>query len=236
QMLGVKQAVGWDAHDSAYDNLARIFREMTHGRVLKSAAALGAELYTGLRPHAPVVKNIDPSLREQADQFCRLVREHSHQFKLASKHYGESMISRQLVQARLADSATWLHAWACTLSKLDRDLRAGGSGARFDRDRAAAMHFMDMAAEEIERCFRGLFDNTDDSARAAAEAALRYSNELPNDRFSIPEASPVAKGTGRKLKQQGIKQFPGSGEVAGGNGELSKRLPLVPSPGPSGEE
>src|SRR5206468_6205711 len=137
------------------------------------------------------------------------VRDHSHQFKLASKHFGEKIVSRQAVQARLADSAMWLHAWACTISKLDMDIRSGASGPKFERDRAAAIHFFDLAEHAINDCFKELWENSDETMLDAARAELAYSTTLPNSEFVIPEASPSAKGTGRKNKQAGITQFPG---------------------------
>ncbi len=219
QLLGVKQAVGWDHHESPGQNLARILKGLKTTGVVRAAAPLGAELYLGIRRHAPEVHSVHESLQEYADRFCYMVREHSHQFKVASRHFGEQIISRQLVQARLADSAMWLHAWACVLSKLDRDTRLrennGNPSERADRDRAAAIYFMEMAEREIESCFRNLFHNLDDSASLAADAALKFSGTLPNANFTIPESSPIAKGTGKEPKQEGIKQFPGSGSSTG---------------------
>ena len=62
------------------------------------------------------------------------------------------MLQRQLPQSRLALAAINLHAWACTLSKLDRDIRKNGSTGdeEFARDKAAALHFFDIAELEIE--------------------------------------------------------------------------------------
>jgi hypothetical protein len=68
---------------------------------------------------------------------------------------------------------------------------------------------MEMAEREIERCLRELFENDDDAMLAAAKAALKYSEELPNDGYVVPESSPVAKGTGRKADTSAVKQFPG---------------------------
>lgn len=227
KMLGIKQAVGWDHHDSPTHNLARILRGLKHTTVMKAAAPLGAELYLGLWPAVPEVHGLSESLQKPAERWAQQIRNHSHYFKRASQHYGEQIVGRQSVQARLADSAMWLHAWGCVLSKLDRDIRAGLSGDRFDRDKAAAEYFMDMAESNIERCFHELFDNDDDSMRACAAAAMRFSDTLPNDRFAIPESSPVAAGTGRVLKQDGIKQFPGDSAKSepGNNGNGSARAP-----------
>ena len=206
-MLGVQQAVGWDHHDSPTHNLARILRGLKKPGVMKAAAPLGAELFLGLRKALPVIRSVDPALQSFADRLCRMTREHSHHFKLASKHYGEQIVTRQAVQARLADSAMWLHAWACTLSKLDRDMRQHAEGPLWDRDSAAAHYFMEMAEREIGDSLRRLFENDDDSMRAATAAALKYSETLSNDRFAIPEKSPIAQGTGRTPDRSAIKQF-----------------------------
>jgi alkylation response protein AidB-like acyl-CoA dehydrogenase len=222
QMLGVQQAVGWDHAESPTHNLSRILHNLVRPEVRHAALPLASELLLGHRPQAPHVNHVHDSLRTCAAALGRAVAEHSHQFKLASKHYGEQIISRQAVQARVADSAMWLHAWTCTLSKLDHDLRSHASGAKFERDRAAALHFMQMAESEIRRCHHDLFRNDDDSMKLAAEAALRYSETLPNDEFAIPEASPNAKGTGRRPPVTGIKQFPGDGHYRG-NGHGEKR-------------
>jgi hypothetical protein len=218
QMLGIQQAVGWDHHESPTQNLARILRGMTHGKVVKAAAPLGAELYLGVRPPAPEIHNLHESLADRAAQLCDQIREHSHQFKAASKHYGEQIVSRQLVQARLADSAMWLHAWACTLSRLDRDLKVGD-----ESNRPAAEYLVEMANAHIAECFRTLFEHQDESAMKAADAALAASATRPNSKFAIPEKSPVAKGTGRTPPTEGIKQFPGTnGQVHQAEKEMSR--------------
>jgi alkylation response protein AidB-like acyl-CoA dehydrogenase len=212
KMLGVQQAVGWDHHESPSQNLSRILRGLKRPGVLRAAAPLGAEFLLGVRPAEPEIHDIHESLRPMADRFCHQVREHSHQFKLASRHYGAQIITRQAVQARLADSAMWLHAWACTLSKFDHEIRefkhdGNGNGMHFDRNKAAAIYFMKMADREIDDCFRRLFDNDDSAMTSAADAALTFSKTLPNSRFIIPERSPNAKGTGRAVRKEGVKQF-----------------------------
>jgi alkylation response protein AidB-like acyl-CoA dehydrogenase len=212
RMLGVQLAVGWDPHESVFKNLPRVFWGLRRKGVLRAATPLGAELFLGIKGSAPDLDGVLDELHPYAERLARLVREHSHQFKRASKHYGEKIIARQSVQARLADSAVWLHAWACTLSRLDQFLRTHNGhprGAKLERDRAAGVYFMEMAEREIERCLRELFENDDDAMLGAAKAALKYSEELPNGRFVVPESSPIAKGTGRKPDTSAIKQFPG---------------------------
>ena len=88
---------------------------------------------------------------------------------------------------------------------------AYGAGSEFERDRTAALHFLDLAEVEIHDNLRNLYENADDSMLAAAAAAMKFTESQPNNRYIIPEKSPTAKGTGRAAKQDGIKQFPGDG-------------------------
>lgn len=208
-MLGVRDAFGWNKDQSGWKNLKRLGRNLFRPSLLRAGGALGMELLLGRKRPAPRIDRVVAELQPQADRLSRLIRDHSNNFKRATRHYGEKIISRQLVQARLADSAIWLHAYACTLSKLDRDIRLGKTGELCQRDRAAAMLLFGMAETQIRSSWNGLFHHHDEATRAAADAALRHSATLPNDRFIIPESSPNARGTGRRPSQAGIKQFPG---------------------------
>ncbi|MEL7474083.1 MAG: acyl-CoA dehydrogenase family protein [Planctomycetota bacterium] len=178
-------------------------------KVLRAAIPLGLEVFLGIRKRLSRIEKVHPTLRQQADRFSRMVQEHTYRFKQMSKRYDAAIVNRQSVQARIADVAVQLHAWACTLSKLDRDIRNSGEGAEFDRDKAAAMHFFDLAELEIQRLFTEMYEHADDSMLEAAEATLKHNDTLPNSLFVIPERSPVAMGTGREPDQSGIKQFPG---------------------------
>jgi acyl-CoA dehydrogenase family protein 9 len=215
KMLTIQEAVGWNKDQALGGNLSRISRNLMRFPVLKAALLLGSEVFLGIRRPIPEIKGVLPELQPQARRLATLVREHAHQFKQASKRYDAAIVHRQAVQARLADNAMYLHAFACTLSKLDKDLRAAnghaasGADPEFIRDRAAATHFFDLAENAIHTNIRELYENTDDTMLPAADAAIAYTDTLPNAAFSIPEKSPVAKGTGRELRQDGIKQFPG---------------------------
>jgi acyl-CoA dehydrogenase family protein 9 len=213
KMLGVQQALLWNKEESVLANFGRMMRNGARPVMAKVAVPLAMELFLGKRRPMPQVPGVHPSLRGAAEHLARTVREHSHQFKMASKRYKEEIITRQAVQARLADNAMWLHAWACTLSKLDADLKQhGGNGAgdlEFQRDKAAAMHFFEIAETAIHQNFRELYENSDNTMLPAAAAAMKYTESLPNGEFAIPEKSPSAQGTGRERKQDGIKQFPG---------------------------
>ncbi|MDW8263170.1 MAG: acyl-CoA dehydrogenase family protein, partial [Phycisphaerales bacterium] len=223
KMIGIKERVGWDYEQRFGENLARIRANLFRPEVLRAAIPLAAEIFLGFKPRPPAPPPVDHSLYRYARGLAHRVRDLSHAFKVASRRWEEKIITRQCVQARLADAAIWLHAWSATLSKLDRQLRRGQlTGEKGQRDRRAAEHFMEMAELEISQALRSLEENHDASMLAAAEAALKYSATLPNSEFAIPEWSPVARGTGRVSKQSGIKQFPGVGRAAGhGNGEFS---------------
>jgi len=174
---------------------------------------LAAEVFLGIRKRAPKITKVDPSLQDQADRLAKLISEFAYQFKAVSKRYDAALMNRQVVQARLAFVAIYLHAWSCTLSKLDHDLRTHGSngGLEFARDKAAALHFFDIAELEIQKYFREMYYNADDTMLKAAEAAMAYSDSQPASDFIIPEKTPTEfRGKGRKPNQKGIKQFPGT--------------------------
>jgi alkylation response protein AidB-like acyl-CoA dehydrogenase len=194
-MLGVKEAV----------ERGRIFNTT----ILRAAVPLALELFLGIRKKRPVITKVHESLRPYADRLARLTQELSHQFKQASRVHKEAIIERQAVQARLADAAIWLHGWACTLSRLDSQVRESSEGVEFERDKSAAIHFFDVAELAIHEAFRGLHENADESMRIAAKAAIAHNDTQPNSEFIIPERSPVAQGTGRKPRLEGVKKFPG---------------------------
>jgi acyl-CoA dehydrogenase family member 9 len=109
----------------------------------------------------------------------------------------------------------WLHAWGCTLSKLNQQIERNQVK---EHEQLAAMHFFDLAEHNIEQCFRELRDNADDSMLKAADAALKYAKTLPDADYVVPEKSPVIPASkGHPRTQKSIKQFPGDkhpGETA----------------------
>ena len=218
QMLGIKNALLKDKDEPLGAYLSRVFKASLNMRIMKVAVPLGLQVYLGVRPGPARITRVHATLRPYADRLCNLIRELNYQFKVMSKKYDVAMLERQAVQARIADAAIFLHAWACTLSRLDLDLRKhSGNGTgdlEFQRDRAAAIHFFDIAELEIRQRFAELYDNADETMLAAAEIALRHNDSLPNSEFVIPERSPTAAGSGKALRQDGIKQFPGDGKVA----------------------
>lgn len=213
QMLGVKTALLREKDEPFGAWLAKAMKNTFNPRLIKIAIPLGLEVYAGIRRALPRITRISDSLAPYAERLCQLVREHSYQFKVMSKRYDVGMLERQAVQARMADVAVFLHAWACTLSKLDADMKShagnGASDLEFERDKSAAIHFFDLAEIEIRTRFRELYENADDTMLACADATIRHNDTLPNSLFAIPEKSPTAKGTGKAVPHKGIKQFAG---------------------------
>ncbi|HEX7069646.1 MAG TPA: acyl-CoA dehydrogenase family protein [Rhodothermales bacterium] len=218
QMLGIQEAVGWNSEESLSDNLTRIVTNARDPRVLKRAVSLGAQLFLGLRPSAPTISEVHPSLREYAERLARLIPKHSAAFKRASQRHREHIIEHQAVQARLSLSASYLFAMACALSRMDRQLYEGEYGAAFERDRAAFEHFFDLAEIEVEAALGGVRRNADDSMRKAARALRRHNDTLPNSDYYIHEASPNARGTGKAVRTANVRQFPGPSQPFVGPG------------------
>ncbi len=183
---------------------------------------LGLEVFLGVRRQAPVINGLHQSLLEHGRRLCAQISEFTYQVKRTGLRYDAKMVSAQCAQGRLADIAILLHAWACTLSRLDKDVRSGGDGLEFERDKAAALHFFDLAELEIQQRIRALYENADVSMETAAAAALALNDAQPASDFIIPEKTPTdLRGKGHRPKQEHIKQFPGDSTgayVHGGTG------------------
>jgi acyl-CoA dehydrogenase family protein 9 len=181
---------------------------------LGAALQIASELYLGLRRSAPRITRVDSRLAPLAEELGRRVREFSHQVKLMFKKHEEKLITRQMIQYRLSMSVIWIHAMACSLSKLDRDIRDGLDGAALDHDLAIVRHVFAMGGQEIDDHLRQLRRNADSSMRVAAAAATKWAESLPNSDFVLPEKTPDLKvrGTGHKPDQTHIQQF-GSGST-----------------------
>jgi acyl-CoA dehydrogenase family protein 9 len=208
-MLGIQAALTWNGKESLFGNLTRIARHSMNMPILTRALGIAGEVFLGIRKAAPRLKGLHPDLAPWAGRFEKLVQDHAYQFKKISYQVQEKIVTRGSIHARLADMAMWLHASACVLSKLDRQLKAGAAGAAWERDRAAGLHFLDMAEGEYRHAVEMLFRNPDETMDMAAKAALAYSDTLPHSKFVLPERSPNAKGQGRTVKKDFIKQFPG---------------------------
>lgn len=231
QMISIRDALTWKHEENVSQNFTRILTNALDPRILQRAVPLATQLFLGVRPPLPRITAVDPSLQGYADRLAHLVQQHAYYFKMVSKWHREDIIQHQATQARIADNATYLFAMACSLSKMDHQIRKNEQGPAFERDEAALEHFFDLAEIAILNNIRGLKRNADDSMRRAAQAAMAYTETLPNDAFFIHEASPVAKGTGRRLPTEHIRQFPGEGmpEPAGDGHKKGEAVNVAPS-------
>ena len=211
-MLGLLNTVQWSDDETVGENVGRIAKGAFKPQTVRAGTPIAAEIFLGKKVSKPEVTRVHPSLRSFADRLASHVQTHTREFKLASRRLEEKIVTAQVVQARFADNATLMFAWACVLSKLDRQLAEGASGAEWEKDKAAGLHFMHLAHERIEANVKGLYKNSDDSMRRAAAAALAFVDTLPNEDFYIQEASPNAAGTGHPVQEAFIKQFPETGE------------------------
>ena len=222
QMLGIQEALLWDRDESFSQNVNRILGNALNPQILRRAIPLGLELFLGIQPKAPVVAGVHPALEPYAERLATLIRKHSHYFKMASRWFREEIVTRQAVQARIAGNAVLLFALSASLSKMDDLLRSGAHGVTFERDRAAFEHVFDLFELEIYANIGELRKNADASMKKAAAAERRHNDTLPNSDFYIHEASPVAKGTGKPVPKEHIRQFPGDRYVeAGGDGHAA---------------
>lgn len=210
-MLGVLNTVEWSDDETVGENVSRILKGAFTPSTIRQGTPLATEIFLGVKKAKPEVTRVHPSLRSFAERLASHVQTHTREFKLASKELEEAIVSRQAVQARLADNAVLMFAWSCVLSKLDQQLARGAHDAEWERDKLAGLHFMHLAHERIEANVRGLHKNSDDSMLRAAEAALNWVETLPNEDYYIHESSPIAQGTGHPIQEAYIKQFPEDG-------------------------
>ncbi len=223
QMMGVQEAVAWNRSDTIAENIGRIGSKVFSPKMVRYAVPLAAQLFLGMKQSQPVIKGVHPLLETHAGRLSQLIRDHSHAFKLASKWYKEDIVTRQAVQARLADSAIYLFALTASLSRMDSQIRAGDHGTEFQRDKTAFEHAFDLLEQRIHDRFRSLRTNADSSMARASEAARRHNDTLADEDYYIHESSPTAAGKGKTIQRSHIKQFPGSPNRAShGDGHVSE--------------
>ncbi|MEL6444814.1 MAG: acyl-CoA dehydrogenase family protein [Bacteroidota bacterium] len=208
-MLGVLNAVEWDDESGFQSNVTRILAGAFSPSIVKKGVPLATEIFLGRKVAQPDFVALHPSLGAWGRKLTQHIQEHTRQFKLTSKRLEEKVVTAQATQARLADNAVLMFAWTASLAKLDQQMMQGARGAGWERDLHAALYFMEYADQKIRANVKALTDNIDGAMHRAAEAAIRHSDTLPNDRFYIPESSPVAKGEGKPVPTANIRQFPG---------------------------
>jgi acyl-CoA dehydrogenase family protein 9 len=209
QLLVIKDRFLWDSDESAGSNVGGFLTALMRPKLAGLGLRTGAELLLGLKRSVPASPDVHPSLHSSAEKLARIIRDQSFVFKRASMSFKEEIVTRQLIQARVADNFIYLFGMVATLSKLNEQIGRGDSGVSFQNDEAAALHYFDLAEVEIEKNTREIYRNADQTMRASAEAAIAYNNTLPNSSFIVAEKSPTAAGTGRNPDQTNIRQFYG---------------------------
>ena len=183
---------------------------------VKEGLRLVLELYLGVRRRAPVMSRSRSELDGLKRALERNIREFSHQVKLAMRIHREGLITRQMIQQRLSWCVVWIHALACSLSRLDKSIRDGANGDQLANETKIVEHVCAMAEHEIGLNIRALRQNIDRTTVACAHAAMKQMDSLPNSDYVIPERTPdeSARGTGRNPDQTHIPQFGSGSNVA----------------------
>ncbi len=181
---------------------------------LSDSVGLAAQLFLGVKPEGPEIRNINGKLEPLRKTLETRVRDFSHLVKVAFKDHGENLITEQTLQYRISMCAIWLYAMTCSLSKLNLSMNKGAEEQQLQDEIAIVEYVFALGQEESDQCIRGLKSNSDTSMRTAAIVARRMIDRLPNDQFSIPEKTPDAEalGKGRSPNETDIPQF--------GNGSL----------------
>ena len=99
----VKDALAWDKELGFGPNVRRMLRNGVRPTMVRAGLPLATELYLGMRKRAPKAPDVHVSLQNWARRLTLAVRQHSHEFKLAAKREEEKIVTRQVVQARLAE-------------------------------------------------------------------------------------------------------------------------------------
>lgn len=214
-LLSLKNMLLWDRDESFKTNVKGMLRAGLRPRIAVRGALIGMEMLAGLKRAIPPKPPVRDELSDLANRLVKLVRDQSHVFMKASLHFKESIVTRQVVQARISDNFMYLFAMSASLAKYDQALGSGRGEEELARDGAALRHFFDLAQLTIEENTRAIWRNADASMLEAAEKAIEASDAQPNELFIIPEKSPVAAGTGRTPDQSDIKQFPGDESGSG---------------------
>ncbi len=207
QMMGIQQAFAWDGDESFGQNLGRVLSNAINPRVVKRAIPLAIELFLGYVPSAPDITPKNKELEPFTRRLTKLIQQHAHLFKMASKWHKEQIVTRQAVQARLADSATFIFALSAMVSRIDSQISSKDES--LERDRVYFEHAFDLLELRIRQQQAELRENADESMLKAAKVARAYNDTLPNAEFYIHESSPSSKGTGKAINTAHIPQFPG---------------------------
>lgn len=190
QLLSIKERIFWQKKQNTFQNLLRIVPAFFTPTVWQTAVPLGAEVILGLRKKAPHIPTKHPELQPFVVRLARLITEHGYHVKKVGFVHQEKIVTRQALQARLAENAIYLFALSACLSKMEALRNQSASGIEFERDWAAFTHFFDLATLHISQNTEALIENADHSMHHAAKMAGQYVETLPIGQFVLPERKP----------------------------------------------
>lgn len=120
----------------------------------------------------PSVPVRSESLRAQASQLGRLIWRFNLSVNRALITYREPVMDMQLIQERIAGTATEMFASACVISRLDAELQGTQNGDVAAGSRRAGELFLRQSFHRIRRFLAELTDNDDAALLATANEAL----------------------------------------------------------------
>jgi hypothetical protein len=122
---------------------------------------------------SPSVDVHHPELEHDAMHLGKLVGEFGSQVEAVLRKYQESVLDRQYVLARIADSANELYASACVLGRLDKMLGAGPLDAARKLELQTGRYYLKTAARRIYcNLDEHLWNNDDQDTTQLADALL----------------------------------------------------------------
>jgi alkylation response protein AidB-like acyl-CoA dehydrogenase len=121
----------------------------------------------------PIKVHAMSTLQDETGELSKRVRDFGLAVQSVLRQYRESVLTRQYAQERIADAACDLYASACTLSRLDFLLSTPGQQTpETAADISAGRYFLKLANRRIQQTLGTLWENDDEAATAAANAAL----------------------------------------------------------------
>jgi acyl-CoA dehydrogenase family protein 9 len=154
------------------EDLEQVLRWSKHpvgnfGRLAQFAGAQWDDVILGHE-----ISQLHPQLKLPGRTLARLVRALARDVCRLLAIHREGLLDMQLIQQRIANSVIDLYAMAAVIARLQTMLDDGDHHERSSRDLVVGKGFCRHAAERIEQNLAELFDNSDATTLAAADAVL----------------------------------------------------------------
>ncbi len=128
----------------------------------------------------PEVPVRHPSLRTDARDLGKRIREFGKAVEAVLRHYREEVLERQYIQERLSGAATELYHSACVLSRLD--LLLAKPTTDVERQVAIGRFYLRAAGRRIKERLAALWDHDDEQTTGAADVVLSQDDASANGR------------------------------------------------------